>query len=219
MLCRWCRIVFLIGCCSIYAWSAQAQQAEDHLQPSQGYFFSYPYAVSYYPKVQQVLSAGLADIPLARVVVLPSFAPEYVVSVDKKGLKYYLTYQVCQASLWAALQKKGKPVAITTKSAEVSEELATVIQQTFNTAIAQTKYPKPVMQMQSDGITFVFSAFQSGIGLQGGETWSPSTGNMGALVTLVDHLKQFASTPADQQLQRDLLQEANQLIVKLKGDS
>jgi hypothetical protein len=219
MLYHWCRNLFLFGCCCFYVLSAQAQQAEDHLQPSQGYFFSYSYAASYYPKVQQALYAGLSASPLARVVVLPSFAPEYVVSIDQKGPKYYLTYQVCQASLWAALQQRGKQVAIATKAVEVSQELATVIQQTFNTAIAQTKYPKPITQIRSDGTTFVFSAMQRGIGLQGGETWSPSAGNMGALVTLVDHLKQVANTPADQQLQRDLLQEANQLTAKLKDNS
>jgi hypothetical protein len=219
MLYRWCRNLFLIGCCCIYAWSAQAQQAEDHLQPGRGYFFSHSYAASCYPKVQQVLYTGLSASPLARVVVLPSFGPEYVVSIDQKGSKYYLTYQVCPDSLGADLQKTAKQVAIDSKAVEVSQGLAKLLHQTFNTAIAQTKYPKPVQSIRADGITFVFSAFQVGIDLQGGETWSPATGNMGALVALVDHLKQLASTPADQQLQRDLLHEANKLLANLKRDS
>lgn len=194
-----------------------ALQADDHLQPTPGYLVSYSYATSYYPKLREVLYTGLGDSPAARVVVQPSFTPEYVLSIDQKEQTYYLTYRICQASLWSTLAKTGKLVAVDTKAVELNPKLAKVIARLFNTAIAQTKYPGPVQRVGFDGTTFTFSAFQMGIGLQGGDTWSPPPGtHMGALVALTDHLKQLVAVPNDQALLTTLLREAEQLTTELK---
>ena len=191
-------------------------QPDDYLRPPQGYLVSYDYAAGYYPKLRAVLYAGLSDSPAARVVVQPSFAPEYVVSIDQKAAAYYLTYQVCQTSLWSTLARKGQSVGVTTKTVAVSQALATAIARSFNAAIAQTKYPGPVQRLGFDGTTFTFSTFRPGIGLQGGDTWSPPAGtHMAALVALADRLKQLAITPSNQELLTDLLQEARALTTEL----
>lgn len=193
-------------------------QPHDCLEPEEGYLVSYAYAANYYPKLRELLYAGLGDSPVARVVVLPSFAPEYVISIDQKARTYYLTYRVCQTSLWSALAKKGKQVAVDTKTVELSQELATAVARLFNAAVDQTKYPEPIPSMNSDGTTFTFSTFRMGIGLRGGKTWSPQDGtHMGALVALVSHLQRIATAPDDHMLRVNLLAEANQLTVELKA--
>jgi len=191
-------------------------QPDDYLRPSPGYLVSPTYAAGYYPKLREVLYAGLSDSPTARVVVQPSFAPEYVVSIDQQAGAYYLTYRVCQTSLWSTLAHKGQSVAVTTKTVAVSQALATAIARSFNAAIAQTKYPGPVQRLGFDGTTFTFSTFRPGIGLQGGDTWSPPAGtHMGALVALADRLKQLVIMPNNQALLLDLLQDARQLTTEL----
>ena len=126
-------------------------QSDDHLQPSTGYLVGPAYAAGYYLKLREVLYVGLSDSPTARVVVQASFAPEYVVSLDQQAAVYYLTYQVCQTSLWNTLAHKGTSVAITTKQVAVSPAWAMAIAQVFNAAIAQTKYPGPIRWLVFDG--------------------------------------------------------------------
>lgn len=74
-------------------------QPDDYLQPSPGYLVGPAYAADYYAKLRAVLYAGLSDPPTARVVIRPSFAPEYVMSIDQQAAAYFLTYRVCQTSL------------------------------------------------------------------------------------------------------------------------
>ena len=237
----WLRLLFCTVWCCLYSVAGQAQQSnnnekqestkagvaggeawpslqpDDYLRPSQGYLISPAYAADYYPKLREVLYAGLSDSPTARVVVQPSFAPEYVVSIDQKAATYFLTYQVCQTSLWSTLAHKGKLVEVTTKTVEISQTLATAIARLFNAAIAQTKYPGPVQRLGFDGTTFTFSTFRPGIGLQGGDTWSPPAGtHMGALVDLADRLKQVVTMPSNQSLLTALLRDAGRLTTELK---
>jgi hypothetical protein len=102
----------------------------------------------------------------------------------------------------------------------VSLELAAAVATLFNTAIAQTKYPEPEMAQYSDGTTFVFSSFRRGIGLQGGQTWSPRAGtHMASLVAIVDQLQQLALAPeAERQLlAAALITHATTLANQLKA--
>ncbi|MBF9221784.1 hypothetical protein [Hymenobacter ruricola] len=199
-----------------------AQAMEDHLLPSQGYFASYAHERPYYPKVQEALCAGLSDTPLARVVVLPSFSPEYALSLEEKAHKYYLTYRVCLTSAWGALQRKEtKPVAVSTVTVELGAPAAVAVASAFNKAILQTKYPAPTegFSVRLDGTTYAFITFQRGVGLQSGETWSPVAGTkMGKLVAIVETLKKVTITPADQPLQAELLQQARQLLATLEAE-
>lgn len=213
-----CRLLALLWvlCSSVDAF---AQQVKDHLLPSEGYFTSYAHQRAYYPRVRDVLGAGLTDTPLAQVVVLPSFTPEYLVSLEERGAKYYLTYRICETSVWASLQEKRLPsVSVKTTTVELSQSAATAVVATFSQAISQTHYPEPSTNrsLGSDGTTYEFSNFQQGVGLQGGQTWSPRTGTkMSDLVALVTSLKKVTTAPADAQLQTALIQQAQQLGVRL----
>ena len=213
---------FRLLCCSLsgnlFTLDAHAQAGEDHLEPPKGYYTSGQSA--YYTKVPTVLFAGLRGTPLARVVVLPSLLPEYVLSLDRQAGTVYLTYQrTQQTSIWQELQAKtGVTPALDTHAIALEPALATALTQVFAAAIGQTRYPKPsdTVTMRGDGITFTFLYMQPHVGWQAGETWSPlASTQMGRLVALIEHMRQLATKPGGPSMQADLLAESKQLAGEL----
>ena len=202
------------------AFAGQAQQRDDHLLPAKGLLAGYSFQDKYYPKVRETLCAGLDLNPVARLVVLPSFQPEYVLSIDQKGNKYFLIYNQAQKSIWSALQAQGSPkVEVEAKSVEISKETATMVGDLFNTALDQVRYPAPVMSIRGDGTTYTFIAFRAGNGIRAGETWSPSAKTkMATLVAVAEGMKELATTSANQQLEQDLLLQAKQLTIELRAE-
>ncbi|MBJ6108862.1 hypothetical protein JAO73_07575 [Hymenobacter sp. BT523] len=204
-------------CC--WSFDSFAQQAKDHLLPSDGYFTSFAHERAYYPRVREVLCAGLTDTPVAQVVVLPSFTPEYVLSLEERAAKYYLTYRICETSVWASLQDKSQPpVSVKTTTVELNPPAAQAVASAVAQAISQTHYPEPSTSrsLGFDGTTYDFSHFQLGVGLQGGQTWSPRAGTkMSDLVALVTTLQKITAVPTDAQLQTTLIQQAQKLLIRL----
>jgi hypothetical protein len=203
---------------SVVTLRVQAQAAEDHLQPAKGYYTSGQAA--YYSKVPEVLFAGLHGTPLARVVVLPSLLPEYMLSLDRQADKVYLTYQSTQqTSLWHELQtKSGVTPPLETKVVELQPEVATALTHLVSLAVGQTRYPKPTdtVTMRNDGNTFTFLYMQPHVGWQAGETWSPPAAtHMGRLVGVVEHLRQLAMGAPSAGAQAALLVESTQLRAEL----
>lgn len=210
------RHLFLTICGCLYALASHAQQPEDHLVPAAGYYTDR--WADYHSRLQEVLCAGLSNAPLVRVVAQPALRLEYVVSVDQKDGEYYLTYRLPQSSIWGALQKKSdEKIGVKTQTLELTEAAATALAQLFNAAIAQTKYPKPVVGESTDGETYTFVTFQRGAGLRAGETWSPPTGTrMGRLVAVVESLQKATAQP--QPLPTALLQEVAQLTAAFRAE-
>jgi len=211
------RSLLLTACACLYALIGHAQSPDDHLQPAAGYYTNgSPLLGPYYLKVQEVLYAGLSTAPLARVVTLPSFQVEDVISVDQKASKYYLTYQAAQKSIWHALQAKtNEKIVVNTQEIEITPEAATAIAALFNAALSQMRYPEPSMSMGKDGTTYTFITVKQWAGLRAGETWSPPAGTrMGRLVAVVESLRK--ATAQQQPLPAALLQEVAQLTAALR---
>lgn len=218
MSCSWFRWCGWLVAGSVITLRVQAQAAEDHLQPAKGYYTSGQAA--YYSKVPEVLFAGLQGTPLARVVVVPSLLPEYVLSLDRQAGKVYLTYQrTHQTSLWHELQtKSGVTPSLDTKAIELRPELATALTHLIGLAVEQTRYPKPTdtVTWRSDGDTFTFLYMQPQVGWQAGESWSPAAVTlMGRLVGVVEHLRQLAIGAPSADAQAALLRESTQLSAEL----
>ncbi|UOG72773.1 hypothetical protein MTX78_11610 [Hymenobacter tibetensis] len=203
---------------SLCAVASQAQLKDDHLLPAKGLLAGDPPQDTYYLKVQETLYVGLDLDPIARLVVLPSFQPEYVISIDQKGNKYYLTYNQASKSIWSTTQaQSSSKVEAQAKSVEISKEMATTVGMLFNTALDQVRYPEPVMRITSDGTTYTFIASRAGNGVRAGETWSPDIkSKMSTLVAVAESLKERAATPTNQQLEQDLIQQAKQLTTELR---
>jgi hypothetical protein len=206
----------LLACACLWGSSlaGQGRPRYDHLEPTSGYFDSYDFHHGYYRVVRDVLCAGLPDDPLARVFVLHSFQPEYVLSVEEKDRRYYLTYRVCKASVWVRLAKQDpRPVPVHTVRVPLQSPVALAVAHAFNAAIGQTRYPAGRSQSGLDGTRYTFVAFQVGIGLQGGETWSPRPQTrLWGLVKLQETLRQVALASNNAFSQHLLLQQAQQVL-------
>ncbi|MDO7846827.1 hypothetical protein Q5H92_10700 [Hymenobacter sp. M29] len=197
--------------------AGQVRPRYDHLEPAPSYFDSYNFQHTYYQAVRDVLCAGLPDDPLARVFVRRSFEPEYVLSLEEKDRRYYLTYRVCRRSIWVGLAEKNRrPVPVHSSRVPLRQPVALGVAQAFNAAIRQSRYPAAGSQSGMDGTQYTFTAFQLGIGMRGGETWSPRPQTpMWALVELQKTLRLVALTPTNGLLQEKLLQQAQQLLPRL----
>lgn len=184
-------------------------QTTDFLRPADSYFSSYSYANEYYPKVRAALTKGLPDTPVARLVVLPASAPEYVVSVDEQTGRYYLTYCVATQRLWSLIPNdSARQAATTAHQVEVTPVFAKALGELFNAALFQTRYPAPSMRQTTAGesVTYIFNTFQFGRGAKSGKTSSPAPGTkLSELISLAVRLPAIATAPNGEQLQAELL--------------
>lgn len=215
--------LLLVLVCYGNAFKCQAQKAPpniDYLTPVDGYFSSYQHINEYYSKLREVLYTDPYTESirlLARVVGIPTFYSEYVLSIEETDNHYYLIYNLADDNIFSSSSLKlGEKVAFSTRKAAISEELALSISRLFNTAIQQVKYPPTAPRTGFDGTRFIFITSQQGIGIRAGQTWSPIIGtDLGALVEIVNHLQSLAISPTDQVLQQKLIKEVKQLDIKL----
>ncbi|WP_215906284.1 hypothetical protein [Hymenobacter latericoloratus] len=200
------------------SYTSYAQHQDSHLVPARAALSTWAHGTEYYAEVRKVLGAGLSSNALAQVVVLPSFEPEYIVSVEKQNGRYLLLYNTVQRNLHSSFRdEKAEKAVLHTRRAEISPELATALARLWNRAIQQVRYPEPLVSMRSDGVSFVFMAFQAGVGERAGETWSPAAGSTMALLTgIVTDLKEVALAPQNKELQQRLLHYADLLDKQLQ---
>lgn len=191
--------------------------AQDHLIPATGYFSSYSYASEYYPRVQATLLKGLSNNPVLRIVVLPSFSQEYVLSLEQQARTYTLRCVKSRTSIWEALQQK-KPLPLTdSHAATLSPEAARAVAEAFNAALDQTHYPSPkTRRVVMDGVNYHFVSFRGGLGLREGTAHSPTRGsNPALLVGLTEQLQQFALQSSERPKESELIRVAQSISAKL----
>ncbi len=185
----------LLLLCSLLANPVAAQT---HLTPSTGYFSTHGDENVYYRLVRENLFVGLNDRPMVRVIVFPSFSPEYLVAVEKDHLEYYLIFRTCSESIWNS-RIQQKRLTLIEKKTEISKELAQSLNEFLFVTISQAQYPpieyitfndqKPTMAFPIwlDGIKYRFIASMQGSDITSGETHSPIEGSiMAHLVNVVE---------------------------------
>jgi hypothetical protein len=161
---------------------------EDHLIPEEGLFSTASFTDKYFISVKNCLFPGLNFDTQARLIVLPSFSNEYVLSVDKKGNKSYLTYRVADEQIW---QSKNRNVRYKELEIPVDDELASDLQNLLSLAISKTKYSNNSVS-GCDGTDYYFSTFILGEGVKCGKAWSPNTERISELVVIFDWLRECA---------------------------
>lgn len=168
----------------------------DFLKPVGGYFFEGNSA--YYLQVRKTLLADFSSTPLAGLIALPSFTPEYALWIGKDWRRHYATYRVGKASIWQALQQPlAAPVSFHTCTAELPTELAQALETVFWAASSQTRYDGNGGIML-DGTSYYVTAFQAGSGLRIGQTCSPNpSSRIGKLITLAESVIQHLTQPSD----------------------
>ena len=158
----------------------------DLLEPATGFFSSYSHEDEYYPRVKKIFYDSLQYNPEARIIVMPSFSQEYLVSIDVKNRKTYLTYRIAKNQVW--INKTKENLKCTEYKMELDNSIAKSLHELIFTATSKVKYPdQPISG--SDGTTYIFIAFETGYGLRSGKTWSPpDCGKLHELIEIVDWL-------------------------------
>ncbi len=213
----------------------QAAFGQEHLVPANDYYSAYQYQHRYYSLVRQRLIGDLNERVVARVIVLPSFEPEYVVTVDSSRKGYFLLYRTFEKSIWYAQNKVVSDSMITDNvlgkvefRKSISEKLAKLLNVLFFDLASKARYPDFVYEtfrgkktrmisIGTDGTTYNFMAFGSGFGIRCGETWSPKTGSlMDELVKVSDLMVSVAQEGSPE----SRLQEAAEALHnKIQKDS
>lgn len=168
----------------------------DHLNPAEGYFSAPNH--TYHLRVRETLLADFSTTPLAGLLVLPSFEPEYTLWIGKDWRRYYAIYRVAKSSIWQALQNPlAASVTVNTYSTELPAELAQELAALFWTALGQTRYAQQ-SAIILDGTAYYATAFRTGSGLRNGETQSPPTSSkLRGLVDLAERIIQQIINPTN----------------------
>ena len=212
------RVLILIG--TVFSLTTFGQSAGDHLEPTGGYFNMYRHEYEYYPFIYKHLIKDISWNPIARVLTLPSFSPENVLSIesiDREEKIFKVIYKVCKESIW---YREGDKNDIEVIKYEVGIDTTTVnlIRRVFTKAISETRYYEdPGMGL--DGVTYIFSAFELGAGIRAGEVWSPDEGTkMNDLVEFVDLLISLAKSDKEDdrlKLRKQIKDKGDKLLKRL----
>jgi hypothetical protein len=158
----------------------------DHLEPAEDYFNLYPHHRDYYPFLQKHLLASLSSRPVMRVLVMPSFSPESVVSVERDSSKNYIVVlRRAKENIWYS--KKKEAVQTEQLKNSIGIVLAKKVESVFGKVSTKVKYREEI-SLGSDGTTYLFSGFVPGFGWRSGKTWSPEKGTRMESLVEIGHL-------------------------------
>lgn len=190
---------------------SQGVAAQDHLEPAEGPYVSESFKKTYNDLVRKTLLTGLADRPTARVIVFPSFSPEYLVSIEVDHPEYYLVFRTCDKSIWnsKSKEKEAEALKLIEKKVKISKEIAQRLNEVVFITISQSRYPPieyltmtgpgpvsstaMVFPIRVDGTTYHCMASVTDSNVRSGKTYSPKEGSvMAALVNVVEKMASVA---------------------------
>ena len=178
--------IFLISFFTCIIQISNAQH--DNLEPVSGYFSSTKSDEFYYPLVKKALIDSLGSNPEARILVLPSFTNEYLVSIDTENGIPYLTYRIVKQQIW--YNRKSKELLFEQFKIPFDAQMTSQINALFFLATSKVQYS--TNSLMEDGTTYNFICFKVGIGIRSGKTKSPESSKMVGLVKITDWLANCA---------------------------
>jgi len=158
----------------------------DNLQPHTGIFTVLNIQGSYYPKLKRILFDSLSYNTDLRIIVMPSFSPEYLISLDSKNGKTYLTYRIAKQEISSFPETKNNQIKFNQQRIQIDTSIANKIHDFFLFAVAKARSGFGPEQL--DGTSYVFITSKNGYDLIAGETWSPKTEKLSGLVTITEWL-------------------------------
>lgn len=198
--------------------AAARHRTPDHLQPLDPYPMDWE--VAYTKQLSKYLD--LKAPYLARMIVRPSFDPEYLMSihgppeddypgVDSQG--FFVSCTVSDKSIWYSMrennsEKVEKEIKPTTSTAPLPAEVARKVYGLWNEMLLGTRYTRE-LNAGLDGVTIEFATH-----LKHGEAWSPSVGTSPALLwDLGEKLVAYCKAPVEER--KKLLDAVNESAGKL----
>lgn len=205
--------------------------AQDHLEPEEGILNQPAWRWDYAERLREVLLKDAAFYHLARMVCLPSFEPEWVVTVVREDGKdfdaphsYYVEYVGAETILFHA--KNARRLTVKKSRASLDRETAESVNKTWRRMLRTTRYPEQP-RLGADGESYHFSRFVPLIdrgrpdplgGREQGTIWSPDGGSLcEELVAIGERLKAYAQAkPEDRdKIRSEIRVKADQLGAKL----
>ena len=193
-------LLFLI----IFSGICNAQRNGDHLEPANSIFDIYDFRFEYYSKVRKVLFDGLSDRPEIRFLTIPSFITERVLQVDydENNDKYYITYHICENSIWYnQYEKKPKQITVKKHKKEIEKQSVELIKSLYKEAIFQTKFQK-----------------KDWVGLDGANYYFYTEGNTGTIWSPSDNTKMAQLVEISNELIRKTTENNNDTIIVFDND-
>lgn len=146
----------------------------DYLEPVRP-FSSYTGELGeYYRHVFSLLNTGFQQPPYARYSVIPSFSPEYAMSVEKKNGRYCLVSNTLTRMYW---QSEKGTVEVDTKSVVISPSLYQSLGAVFRLVTSQIQ-DLDGYSAGLDGVVYYFAATDSKGREVMGRKWSPAKGTL-----------------------------------------
>ena len=168
----------------------------------------------YYRNVFSLLSTGFQKQPYARFVVIPSFSPEYALSVEKKKGKYYLLSNAMSSTYW---QSEKGTVSVEHQSVAISYKLYRSLGDIFRLATTEVQ-DLDGHTAGLDGVVYYFAATSEKGLLQEGRKWSPEKGTLMERLVMICQSAYWLSQGKDIS-ETALTQEAAALLAILKKRS
>ena len=187
--------------------------SDDHLEPVKNRNDYKGVLKDYYDSLDIKLLTGLSDKPLARYMVIPYSAPEYVLSVEKVGTdKYVLKCQSMSSSFYYSKNRQGLKANL--KEINIKKELALLANELFEIAISQTNKPATRRDF-NDGVTYYFSVYDTTKGLITGKKISPEKNSkIYDLTVLMEKYRQLVLK--NKITDAELISETEKVIKRLK---
>ena len=153
----------------------------DYLEPVRPFSTYKGELGEYYRNVFSLLNTGFQKQPYGRFVAIPSFSPEYAMSVEKKNGRYSLISNTLSRTYWQA--EKGT-VGVDTKSVVISASLYQSLGAIFRLVTEQIQ-DLDGSSTGLDGIVYYFFSTDAKGKEQMGRKWSPAKGTLMERLVLV----------------------------------
>jgi hypothetical protein len=192
----------------IAAPTAQAERGQD-LETPGSIFTSSGDLARYQYEVQRALLKDSPFNPYVRMVVMPSWGPEWMIEVDPPS-EFKATVRLVEAVGPAWHRGKPREVRARTKTATIAGETADTLRGAWWTMLRRV-IPRQ-LTVGFDGTTFLFGSWEAGLGIVEGEAWSPPTGTQcDALVQLGVALRSYVEGRQSQVTERQIAEMARNL--------
>jgi hypothetical protein len=179
--------------------------AQDHLEPEEGTLNQQEWQWDYTKRLREVLLKEAASFHLARMVCIPAFEPEWVVTVVREDGEdvdaprtYYVEYVGAERRLFRP--RNSQSVTVKKSRAPLDSKTADSLNKTWRRMLRTARYPMEP-RLGADGMSYHFSRSLPLIDrgqsdpLAGGEQgriWSPDEESLcGDLVAIGERLKVY----------------------------
>lgn len=186
---------------------------QEHLEPVNGFYDAFDFQFEYHSKIRNILFKGLAEGPIIRFVVIPSFTKEQVLDIERDEMKYYLIVHEVDKPIWGNYELDK--IKVNEYRKELDSASVEIIHKLFHNALKQTRYPDRNTQ-GTDGANYYFSTLGD-FQILSGTIWSPKNGTkLDKLVDISYDLIFFTKRENQASLKQKLLDRISTLTEEFK---